>query len=190
MRGILIFGLVTFTAGCGDKAAAPRPAGGPTTSGVATGWKDFDGGSFKVTFPWGNPTHRPFFHGNAPAGVSDDATNYSAEKMDKDGITHNFGIVVVRTARKSGPEAVDAVLATAVPPKMKRSGPTAVTWAGQPAEEFKYEPEDGGPTRLVIRRLVTDSTVYLGVVRDRGDLTPVDVARFFDSFRLHGAAKK
>jgi hypothetical protein len=193
------FLVVATLAGCGKKDAekpSPAPGGGPAKHVASTwDWTDYSSKTdgFTVKMPWGPP--RPIGVGQFSHKAVKEATNYSTNlwgETNEQGLKHQFTMTVAKftpNARQDAKdEAVDK-LAESVggTSKMTKSAPRTVTWAGQPATETEYESEaqsDGKKRRVVIRRLVTPSTFYLGMVKDGGNLTPKDLEMFFDSFQL------
>ena len=210
MRALLLFAATAAAAvGCGkakegdggdNPPATPRVVP-PTT--VTRNWKDFSSGrhEFKVSFPWGDPTERPGTLERLKAFVGD-STAYCAENWQQDPQTKQskvadefcivagkFGKSATKAARD---DAVQYLLRSVATPKGgAKSEPKAITWAERPATETVYagEEKDGKKPRVIVRQLLTDAVVYLGVVRDAGGLTDAEVARFFNSFEVTPAGK-
>ncbi|MDY3551235.1 hypothetical protein R5W24_000310 [Gemmata sp. JC717] len=203
----------------GTEAAKPGAAsGGPPVAAVTSQWTDFErpNSGFRVRFPWGIPNEGRYTgalgtdRGSLPQSVTGVrlATYYSTRKLEVDtsappekrGLITNyeFGLVVVTYAPGTPPDrrgaAVDAVVATLeVPAGLKAGEAKGVTWAGRPAQETVYAAEPGagaGGRQLVVRRLVTESAGYVGLVRDAGGLKPPELALFFDSLDLSAGSKK
>ena len=207
MRSLIGITFAVLFVGCGTKDSANKPpnnvsaitsAGTPT---ITHSWREFTAGNpghFKVNFPWGSPTVRPLFNWSA-SNVAD-PQSYSAEQWQKeqtkDKTPFVFQIVVGKfqskaTGSERDKSLEELVTSMRIPAELKRSEPKATTWAGQPAKETIFEestPQQEKKRRVVVRQFATEKVAYLGLVWDTGDLTEVEVAKFFDSFQLTQAA--
>jgi hypothetical protein len=197
MRTLASATLILALVGCGQQQEQGKtPPGGPSGSTqkptfVRT-WKPYSSQpyGFKVSFPWGDPINRPYFGTPPPAAA--EVCYLSTETWSGDKITYSFTIIPVRFKASSSAAERESVLAglvktVSIPKEMTRSKDDAITWAGRPAKEFSFEAAGspgGKKPRIVFRQLLADTTGYLGYVRDAGDLTSQEVARFFDSFEL------
>jgi hypothetical protein len=193
MRASSILVLVVMVVGCGKTETPPPGTTAPPNqpAAVVSSWKPRteDSFRFKANFPLGDPTVRPVFFGNMPKGVEegwDYSVNvYPGGRGEK---TYDFGIRAARLRADATPadrtETLDIFTKLLPPPEgWTKSEPKEVTWAGKKATETTWS-ETGKPTKLTVRRLVTDSGVYVGYVKDLGELPPAEMAKFFDGFQL------
>jgi hypothetical protein len=192
MRATSVLLLVVVAVGCGKPDATPtRPTTPPAKPdpGVVKSWKTHtaDALRFKDDFPLGDPIIRPVFFGNQPNSRL--GWDYSVPVYTKRGGEDHylFGIRAARFHPNPKPaerdETLDILLKGLPPQGWTKSDPKTVPWAGQQATETTWS-EPAKPAKLVVRQLVLDSGVYIGYVRDLGDLPPAEMARFFDGFGL------
>jgi hypothetical protein len=155
---------------------------------------------FKASFPRNFPiTHRPYGGVRPPVPVSQ-VTNFSAEKVDKNGnLTHCFAIVAGRIGSGGKKSIVSDALeemlwdGQLVRREAKRSEPKNVTWGGLPAVETIFTVEESPQTRAyrtIIRQLAREKVVCIGLIRHPGDITVEEENRFWDSFKILPATDK
>jgi hypothetical protein len=199
-RLTLVIGvLMAASLGCGG---GNNPGSGPDSNksepnsaparAITSGGKVFTSTSYGFTafFPWGAPSEAPFLIGNILPGL-DDSAYFSTRLREGDKQSSRFGIFAIRYKPRSSAEEREEVFRAAmgevyIPKEMKKSKPQDVIWSKQKAKEFSAEvSESSGVTkRVTVRSFTTESTAYIGVAYDLGQLTPKEISVFFDSFQL------
>jgi hypothetical protein len=168
---------------------------GPPQKSITRNWKDFTAPAefgFKARFPWYSPPTPPSPWAPPPKG-STSADQFQVQFSEPGEVLTHFAVVVVRfqpglTAAGREKTLDDLVRLMSLSPDLKPSAPRSITWVGRPATEVTYEMAQPGPngrkTRIVMRRLITDTTAYIAFVREHGGVRAEDLATFFDSFAL------
>ncbi len=188
------FGLFALLAcvGCG-KSGGPSSGAAPvaTTSGyVVKIWKPHTSNQylFRATFPLGDPAQGPAFSGNQPAAAQE-GTDFSVQVFTKETGNEKSGCFGIRTARfwkdtkPAAREAAFPTLTGGFPPDLLKSEAKTVTWGGRAARELAWS-DPANSTKWVMRHFTTEDGVYIGYIRDLGNLTPFEKNTFFDSFEL------
>jgi hypothetical protein len=172
---------------------------GPAEKSITRNWTDYRAPQeygFKVRFPWYAPPGNPNPWAPPPEGsTSADQfqVQFSEAQPAGDPVLTHFAVVVIRlkpglTQANREKTLDDLVRLMRLPPEMRPSGPRVVMWAGRPATEVVYEMAqpgaNGRKTRVVMRRLVTNTTGYVAFVREHGGIQTEDLTTFFDSFAL------
>lgn len=175
-------------------AAIPGVKGGGLTPGrraIATRWNGVVSNNFgfQVQLPWHDrPSESPYY-GPLPK-VVERATEATADSYSGT-VRYGFALYAARFRPGSLPDQREKAegefftAAVLLPKGSAWSAPKAVTWGGRPANEQTAPGTSyGGTGRTVARHLHTETGIYVGVVRDGGELAAAEVAYFFDSFAL------
>jgi hypothetical protein len=197
--------------GCGNQDRAglgAGPGGDPKLalpkSPLGT-WKSYSppDGSFRASFPLGNPAAEPFtgFDPNLHAPFLE-GKHYRTSQPEQYGerfyLSVLFDIAEIKYAPNT-PEAEREKALDDVQGQLAELGnfkwpdPKPVIWGDQPASEYVVTqsmelPSGSRQVRTTYRVLATKQFAFIGSVRDMGKLGPGDEAKFFDSFELANAA--
>lgn len=187
--------------GTPDPKPDPKTPNPPGEGKLLTGdWKEHgdDARGFRVSLPWATATQDQAFGwgvGGSPSvpGV-ERATILFAHKYGtgtgNDRITARFALVALhyrpdatqpqRRAATDRAAEVDVIAFG-----LKAGDPNQLFWDGIPTRETRYTapPVNGKARRAVVRKLETDALGFVGVVLDRGELTPDEIDQFYNSLK-------
>lgn len=195
MKTTLFVALLVLTMGCQTKNSTPvesqkdsQTPSKTTVTNVKT-WRAFTSEkyAFRVEFPFGDPTERPFVKA-MPSGVGEIGV-FSAEVWTVESkVREQWTVIAIPFTAKANfrtrLEVIDGVLATLpiVKDGNAKAEKTPITWAGQGAEETVYR--SATEQTLILRTLLDDRMTYIAFVHDFGKLTELEKSRFFNSFQL------